>query len=355
DFERQVRAWARELERAGAPDADLLHLHHLTPLNEAAARVAPDVPVIGQLHGTELSMLEQIAAGPPPGWTHATRWVERMREWAHRCSRLIVAPGGEQRAVTALGVPRGRLVSLPNGVDIERFRRRPIDRGRFWRRVLSEAPRGWLPGRPPGSVRYDPADVAELARTVVLLYVGRFTAVKRLDRLIGAFATARPRMAAPAALVLLGGHPGEWEHEHPADLVVAGHVADVYLAGWYAHESLPEFFSASDAVLTASEREQFGLTLIEGMACGIPAVAARSLGPELIIDPGRTGWLADSEAQLAESLIEVVNDPAERTRRGAAAKEAVGERFSWPSVAGRLAAVMDDVLAGATAPPAGEA
>src|SRR5947209_2645131 len=59
-YERQVRAWCRELERAGAPQADVLHLHHLTPLNEAAARIAPDVPVVGQLHGSELLMLERI-------------------------------------------------------------------------------------------------------------------------------------------------------------------------------------------------------------------------------------------------------------------------------------------------------
>src|SRR5918994_4506081 len=45
DFERHVRAWSRELERAGAARADVLHLHHLTPLNQAAARVAPGVPV----------------------------------------------------------------------------------------------------------------------------------------------------------------------------------------------------------------------------------------------------------------------------------------------------------------------
>ena len=48
----------------------MLHLHHLTPLNEAAARVAPDVPVVGHLHGTELLMLEAIEADPER-WAHA--------------------------------------------------------------------------------------------------------------------------------------------------------------------------------------------------------------------------------------------------------------------------------------------
>ncbi|HET8952243.1 MAG TPA: hypothetical protein VFN44_17105, partial [Solirubrobacteraceae bacterium] len=42
--EHHVHAWARAL--AGADGMDVLHLHHLTPINEAAARVAPDVPVV---------------------------------------------------------------------------------------------------------------------------------------------------------------------------------------------------------------------------------------------------------------------------------------------------------------------
>ena len=52
---------------AGAAEADILYLHHLTPLNEAAARAFPDLPVLGHIHGSELLMLERIAAGPSPG------------------------------------------------------------------------------------------------------------------------------------------------------------------------------------------------------------------------------------------------------------------------------------------------
>src|SRR5207245_1303587 len=44
-YERHVRAWSAALARADAAEADVLHLHHLTPINEAAARVAPHVPV----------------------------------------------------------------------------------------------------------------------------------------------------------------------------------------------------------------------------------------------------------------------------------------------------------------------
>ena len=41
-LEEHVAAWCVMLEAAGAADADVLHLHHLTPINEAAARVAQD-------------------------------------------------------------------------------------------------------------------------------------------------------------------------------------------------------------------------------------------------------------------------------------------------------------------------
>jgi glycosyltransferase involved in cell wall biosynthesis len=346
DFERQVRAWSRELARADADRADVLHLHHLTPLAEAAARVAPHVPVVCQLHGTELLMLERIDAGPPAGWQHAQRWAERMRLWARRAARIVVSPAGVHRALQVLGVPAEQVVGLPNGVDVEQFRPATVDRASFWTDALVDHPQGRLPGRGPGSLRYSEADVAELASGPVLIYVGRFTAVKRLDHLLAAFDTAKARLTGPAGLVLVGGHPGEWEGEHPAEIAARLGTDSVFLAGWHAHDRLPPFFAAADAVVLASEREQFGQLLLEGMACGRPAIATRSLGPELIVEDGRTGWLVapnDVEA-LAEAMIEVIEHPAERERRGRLARADVGRRFSWPGVAARLEGVFEEVV-----------
>src|SRR3954462_12278789 len=88
-YEEHVEAWSGALERARAADADVLHLHHLTPIHEAAARVAPDVPVVGHLHGTELLMLERVERDQDR-WAHGPAWAERMRGWAQRCARLLV-------------------------------------------------------------------------------------------------------------------------------------------------------------------------------------------------------------------------------------------------------------------------
>ena len=355
DYERQVDAWSRELLLAGARETDVLHLHHLTPVNEAAARVAPDVPVVGQIHGTELLMLEAIAAGPPARWRYAERWAERMRGWANRCARLVVTPSGVERTVALLGVPRDRVVAIPNGVDTELFTRRAIDRCAFWRDVLVEQPQGWLPGRSAGSARYDAAVVDRLVGGVALLYMGRFTAVKRLDRLIAAFGRAQAQFAQPATLILVGGHPGEWEGEHPADTAARLDVPHVCLAGWQAQERLPSFLSAAEAIVLTSEREQFGQVLIEAMACEVPPVAARSSGPSAIIENGRTGWLVDPDRQahLVAALVEAVNDPSERERRGQAARQAVCQQFSWTMIAEQLGDVLEQVIAstpGASAP-----
>lgn len=70
-YERLLGAWMGALSRAGAARADLLHLHHLTPAHEAALRAFPWVPILGQLHGTELAFLRGLRAGPPPAWRYA--------------------------------------------------------------------------------------------------------------------------------------------------------------------------------------------------------------------------------------------------------------------------------------------
>ncbi|HEV2059688.1 MAG TPA: glycosyltransferase family 4 protein, partial [Solirubrobacteraceae bacterium] len=305
-YERQVEAWARALATAGAADADVLHLHHLTPLHAAAARVAPQVPVIAHLHGTELLMLEAIAAGPPQTWSHAAACAQRMREWARACRRLVLlSPSAIERAVRLLDIDPGRCVVVPNGFEPQRIRRIGLDRAAHWRTHLVEHPRGWRPGSEPGSVGYSDDDVADLAAGPVILSVGRFTAVKRTGLLIEAFAAARERFAEPASLVLVGGHPGEWEDEHPLDTVQRIGARGVFLAGWHEHDTLPAFLSAADVLALASVREQFGQVLVEAMAAELPLIAVARFGPAEIVEPGRTGWLVepDDRDALADALV----------------------------------------------------
>jgi glycosyltransferase involved in cell wall biosynthesis len=180
----------------------------------------------------------------------------------------------------------------------------------------------------------------------VFTYVGRFTEVKRVPLLIEAYAHARPGFNTRAPLVLVGGYPGETEGEHPRDTIARLGVKDVHLAGWHAHEELPALLNRADVIVLPSVREQFGQALVEGMACGLAAIAVDAYGPADIVRHGETGWLVepDDVHTLANALVEAVNRPHERLRRGRNAAADVRARFAWPVLAQEVADLYDATI-----------
>jgi glycosyltransferase involved in cell wall biosynthesis len=343
DFELQVGAWSAALAEAASGGIDVLYLHHLTPLNEAAARVLPEVPVVGHVHGTELLMLEEIEAGPPASWGHAEEWAQRLRRWAAGCRLIVINdPAGPDRAASLLRLDESRFDCIPNGFEPV-FSPGEVDRRAHWRRHLVEEPRGWRPGGEGGSVAYEERDLDALEGTV-LLSVGRFTEVKRLSLLVEAFAQAQAQLPERAALVLIGGHPGEWEGEHPYETVQRTGARDVFLAGWHGHDELPPFLRAGDLLVHASVREQFGLVLIEAMACGLPVVAVERGGPASIVDDPETGWLVepDDVEGLARAIAEATADGEERRARGRRARAEAIRCYSWSHLGDELAKLVVD-------------
>jgi glycosyltransferase involved in cell wall biosynthesis len=261
-----------------------------------------------------------------------------------------VPPGAEAEAALLLGLEWARLHGLPSGVELERFSPRPLaeeERLAFWRRWLVEQPRGWDQSGRPGSIAYGDEELAPFrAGGPVFLYVGRYTAVKRLPLLIGAHARAVARLGKPAPLVLVGGHPGEWAGEHP--LATARRIGNrqVFLAGWRPHEQLPQALNAADALVLPSVAEAFGLVLVEAMACGLPVIASRAHGPAAIVAPGSTGWLIppDDEDALVDALLAAANGHQERQARGRRA-QTTSRRYDWAEIATRFASLYEELLA----------
>ena len=165
-------------------------------------RAAPGVPIVGHLHGTELLMLEAIEADPQR-WPHGLAWAERLRDWALQAERLIVLSESADRARRA----RAAGGSRPLHAGPERLSTRDL----------------FSPGARSTARRIVGADAAPTPASKptrpVLLYVGRFTEVKRVPLLIEAYERARPGFSRRAPLVLVGGFPGECEGEHPRDSI----------------------------------------------------------------------------------------------------------------------------------------
>lgn len=355
-----VDEWTRILAAPGVLDGvELGHLHHLTPIHEAVARLRPDLPVVTHLHGTELLMLEEADRGA--AWPHEREWRERMRRWAQDSARVIVSsePSGVD-AVRLLGVDPARMAVVPNGVDLSQFSGPPAtasDREALFRHWLCDQPRGWSPGHPrPGDVRYTPEAIAPLLDpdAVVTLYVGRFTAVKRAALLVRAHARARQELGRPLPLVLVGGAPGEWEGEHPADAAAAspwGH--EVFFAGWRSHAELAQVLACGDLLAVPSVAERFGQVYVEAMAMRLPVIACDVAAPPTYIDddpdsPDRCGWLVppDDEDALARALVAAASDPQERAIRGENGRRRARAWFPWERVAHSVAEVYAAAIRG---------
>jgi D-inositol-3-phosphate glycosyltransferase len=364
---RQVESWRRLMLSLQPFDPQLLHLHHLSPFHDAAKQVWPDVPVITHLHGTELLMLEHIeqysgggGKGSPIGisasWRYASYWADRLRATAERSRQLLaVSTDHAARAVQVLDVPEEQVTVIPNGVDTEHFGRlnlTPRERLALLQLWLVDDPRGWDESGRPGSVRYSVADLNAFVDSAemrpVLLYVGRFTAVKRLPLLLRAYKRVRSRLGPVAPLLIWGGHPGEWEGEHPYSLVKKERIDGVFFVGWRGHEDLRFGLGCADLLVAPSVGEAFGSVYLEAMAAGLPVVATRTGGPPTFLNldsRSPEGWLIppDKEGALADVITTALTCPTERLARADAACALVRRRYSWQAVADKVAGVYEAV------------
>lgn len=151
--------------------------------------------------------------------------------------------------------------------------------------------------------------------------VGRLQHWKGMHVLIDALPAVRARH--PHARVVIVGGPHEPEPDYPAQL--RGQVArlgldDAVLFAGYQPD-VPRWMQAMDIVVHASDREPFGIVVVEAMALGKPVVAGAAGGPTEVITPGVDGLLApfgDAPA-LASALLRYLDDPAFAARCGAAA------------------------------------
>ena len=150
--------------------------------------------------------------------------------------------------------------------------------------------------------------------------------------------------------MLVGGFPGEWEGEHPLQTIRRVGAQDVFLAGWHEHHELPDILAATDVIVLPSVREQFGQVLVEGMACGLPAIAVDAHGPADIVSHGETGWLVEPDDRPRAWPTRSSRPSTARTSAAAAAPTRppdVADRYAWPALARDVAALYDEARDGA--------
>ena len=149
---------------------------------------------------------------------------------------------------------------------------------------------------------------------------------------------------------VVGGALLGWEGDYPQELQLlarefgiagqvsfTGHVDDAHL--WSA---------ASDIVVHASAPEPFGLVVVEAMASGAAVVAVDCGGPRDIIEDGVTGLLRKTRepADLARSVLRLLDDPTLASKIAAAGKASVLDAFSRERMVARFAQIVWEAALG---------
>jgi glycosyltransferase involved in cell wall biosynthesis len=152
--------------------------------------------------------------------------------------------------------------------------------------------------------------------------VGRLQRWKGMHVFIAAM--ARVYASRPDARAVIVGAPHETEPDYPAELraqVGALGLDRVFsFAGFQGN--VAEFMQAMDIVVHASDREPFGIVVIEAMALGKPVVAGADGGPAEIITDGQDGLLVryGDGGSLAHAIMRYLDNRALSARAGAAAR-----------------------------------
>ena len=155
----------------------------------------------------------------------------------------------------------------------------------------------------------------------VVLFVGRLTAVKRLDRLLEAFAEVRDRV--PDAVLVVAGE-GDLTDEVRS---VAASLGDaVRLVGWQS--DVARLYASADLVVISSDNEGMPVTLLEAAMAGVPGVTTDVGSAAEVVEHGVTGLVVPPDAgALSAALVELLLDAERRSVMGRAAAERAAERF----------------------------
>ncbi|WP_327161234.1 glycosyltransferase family 4 protein [Streptomyces zaomyceticus] len=285
-----------------------------TRIGEHLRGVEADV-LVGTRPGLNVHLTRQARRGPVlVGQEHLIldgHSVRLRRDIGHEYALLdavTTVTEADARAYRKLGLPGVRVQSVPNSVP--------------------------APSVPPA----DPA-----AKTVVA--AGRLTRVKRYDLLIDAFAE------------VVADHPdwklriygtGDAVQDVKAPLTrqikERGLGEQVFLMGSVTPLE-PELAKGSIAAVT-SQRESFGMTIVEAMRCGLPVVSTDCPhGPREIIADGVDGFLVpvDDTAAYARTLRRLVEDDELRAKTARAALDA-STRFDPARIAARHEALWTELV-----------
>jgi glycosyltransferase involved in cell wall biosynthesis len=225
-----------------------------------------------------LYLMELHPAPPPPAktsrlhfggvrglglWWYKIMW--QLQSMAFLSRRVLATSIGIKNSVLAYGYPSGKVHVVYPGIDALRFSDASPDERAALR-----------------------ADFGIPANATVIVSTARLSTVKRLERLIKAFASLHPSRS-DLWMLLTGDGP---LRENVQALAKTVHTEGrIKFLGYVDDVGRP--LRASDIYVLPSDEEGFGIAVIEAMATKLICVSTKTLGPCEFIEDGKNGFLVD--------------------------------------------------------------
>lgn len=176
-----------------------------------------------------------------------------------------------------------------------------------------------------------------LKDSVVILYVGRLSREKNVERLIRTFGRLRRW---DIHLLIVGDGPCRMRLELLREEL--GMIREITLLGM--RTDVERFYSMADIFVLPSKYEGFGQVILEAMAAGLPCIAFKKVMPayevasEEIIADGLTGFCVDpfNDDEFREKLLYLIDHGDVRRAMGKTAREVCKKDFTWEGHVKRL-------------------
>lgn len=323
DLPAQLCAFTSAVLRAEAQQEpghyDVIHSHYwLSGQVGWLARDRWGVPLIHSAHTLAKVKNALLAEGDAPEPRSRVIGEEQV---VAEADRLIAStPDEAAQLVQWYDADPGKVLTIPPGVDLDRFRPMPGARSRL--RIPEDA--------------------------LVLLFVGRIQPLKAPDLLLRAAAhliAYDPSVRLKLVVYVVGAPSGSGLAEPSSLLALANTlgIADrVRFLAPMPPDDLADYYRAADVAVVPSHNESFGLVALEAQACGTPVVAARVGGLVTAVADGRSGLLVDGHRapDYADAITKVLGD------RAAFSRSAVehASRFSWDRTTGLLLDAYADAM-----------
>ncbi len=237
---------------------------------------------------------------------NATHWWTRT--WHNQAHLNLCTSEATRDYLLSEGIKRVRV--WPQGVDARRFH--PGKASRDWRVRLSG-------GRPEEKI---------------LLYVGRLAPEKNIGRL-----KAVLREIPDIRLAIVGDGPARKALEKEF------RGTNTVFTGLLVEEDLASAFASADLFVFPSTTETLGIVMIEGLASGLPVIAARSGAAHEVVSEGENGLLYEpgSYRGLVAAVRRVLEDDALRATFSRQARLAA-EKRGWEASTAALRGYYKEVL-----------